>query len=555
MTKKRTNKIQITIAISFLAITSATSQVVTPWLTSSNKSKLLEKQSTINFSSSSSAASVIVTVNPATTYQTIDGFGFSLTEGSAEVLSSLAYAQQSSLLSELFDTSTGLGISMLRIGIGASDLSSSDYSYNETSGDVNMTNFSLAVPDLNYLIPILKKIIAINPSIKILASPWSPPRWMKTNTTSWIGGSLNPTYYPAYANYFVKYFDAMKAQGINIWAITPQNEPENGTNNPSLLMNSTEQKNFINNNLGPAMANAGYSGIKIIAFDHNCNNTAYPIDVCNNSTYVDGAAFHLYAGDISALTTVKNATGKNVYFTEQSASSTGSFSGDFGWHMQNVIIGSLNNFAKATLEWNLATNSTFDPHTTGGCSTCLGAITVSSSSTFTRNVPYYIIAQIAKFVKPGAVRVVGTCSNSGYIASAFKNPDGTLVVVAYNSNSATQTFKIAVGVQSFAYSIPGNSAATFIWDPNLSGISEISMNNLIISPNPARDFITLKNMDNNFSYSSFELISMHGTTVIDKQLNQNALQQKIDVSSLVNGIYILKLKGQNGFSYGRFIKQ
>ena len=179
------------------------SQTITPWFTSGDKSRLLQQQPSVSFGSTTNPASVIVTVDPTITYQTMDGFGYTLTEGSAEVISTLNANQQSLLLNELFDKSTGLGISVLRISIGASDLSSSDYSYNETSGDVTMANFSLAGSDLNYLIPVLKKALIINPEIKILATPWSPPRWMKSNG-GWTGGNLLSTYYAAYALYFIK---------------------------------------------------------------------------------------------------------------------------------------------------------------------------------------------------------------------------------------------------------------------------------------------------------------------------------------------------------------
>ena len=554
MNYKLVNIILSGFVVASFTISLAVAQTVTPWLTSGDQSKLLQQQSTISLGANTGSANVIVTVDPATTYQTMDGFGFCLTEGSAEVISSLVASQQNSILSELFDKTTGLGISVLRIGIGSTDLSSSAYSYNETSGDVNMVNFSLSGPDLTYLIPVLKKIVAINPDLKILATPWSPPRWMKSNT-SLNGGSLKANYYAAYANYFVKYFDEMKAQGINIWAITPQNEPENSTNTPSMLMNSTEQKNFININLGPTMASKGYAGIKIIAFDHNCNNTTYPIDVCNNSTYVDGAAFHLYSGDISALTTVKNATGKNVYFTEQYTASTGSFSGDLTWHFQNVILGSVNNSAKAVLEWNLATDPSFGPRLSGVCSTCMGALTVSNSTTFTRNLSYYIIGQISKFVKSGAVRIKATTSTTGYVCSGFINPDGTLAVVVYNSKSSSQTFKILVGTQAFTYSVPANTAASFVWNPNLSGVTDIRMNNLVVSPNPAKDFINLKNTDNESRYNSVDIISMNGSLALSLPVSPNMQSTRIDVSGLKNGIYLIRLKGDSGFSYSRFIKE
>jgi len=529
-------------------------QTVTPWITSGNKSMLLQQQPTGSLGENTSPASVIITVDPSITYQTMDGFGYSLTEGSAEVISSLNASQQSLLLNELFNKSTGIGVSVLRISIGASDLSSSDYSYNETSGDVTMANFSLAGPDLTFLIPTLKKILTINPDIKILATPWSPPRWMKTNN-AWVGGSLILNYYAAYALYFIKYLDTMKAKGIHIWAITPQNEPENGSGEPSLLMNSTEQKNFINNNLGPAMANAGYSGVKIIAFDHNCNNTAYPIDVLNNSSYVDGAAFHLYAGDISALTTVKNATGKNVYFTEQYTASTGSFQGDLAWHMQNVIIGSANNWAKTILEWNLANNSAIGPHTHGGCNTCQGAVTINASTDYTFNLSYYLIGQISKFVTSGSVRIKGSSSNSNFLSTAFKNPDGSIVVLTYNTSINSQIMKIVWDSKAFVYTVPGSSAATFIWNPALNSISEVPVNQIRIFPNPGHDIVTLKIPDNDSNYKSISFITMDGKIALNKFLSNEKNEVVLNISALANGIYLIKINGSFDQLYSRFIKQ
>ena len=469
---KKTNLIIMTqVLIMLLFITTVKAQTVTPWITSGDQTKLLQQQATVSFGTNSGTNPSTVTINAGTTYQTMDGFGYTLTEGSCEVISGMAATQQNQLLNDLYNPTTGLNASVVRISIAASDLSSSSYSYNEAAGDTNMNNFSLNGPDLTYLIPIIKKIKLINPNIKILATPWSAPRWMKTNN-SWVGGSLQTQYYAAYAKYFVKYFDAMAAQGISIWGITPQNEPENPNNEPSMLMNSTEQKNFINNQLGPQMAAAGYGGIKIIAFDHNCDNTAYPIDVLNNSSYVDGAAFHLYLGNISAMSTVRNATNKNVYFTEQYTGSGGSFSGDFGWHMQNVVIGSTNNWSKTVLEWNAANNSGLGPRTPGGCNTCLGAITVNNSTSYTKNVAYYIIGQISKFVKPGALRISSSSSSGSVFSAGFKNPDGSIALVVYNSGSAN-TIKVVSGSSAFNYAVPASSAVTFNWGagtPPITGL-------------------------------------------------------------------------------------
>lgn len=464
-TQKPTNRVRAfmtqVIIIMLLFITKTNAQTVTPFITSGDQTRLLQQQATVSFGTNSGTNPSTVTVNAGTTYQTMDGFGYTLTEGSAEVISGMAATQQNQLLNDLYNPNTGLNASVIRISIAASDLSNSSYSYNETSGDTNMNNFSLNGPDLTYLIPIIKKIQLINPNIKILATPWSAPRWMKTNG-SWIGGSLQTQYYAAYAKYFVKYIAAMQAQGIPIWGITPQNEPENPHNEPSMLMNSTEQKNFINQQLGPQLAAAGYGGVKIIAFDHNCDNTAYPIDVLNNSSYVDGAAFHLYLGNISAMSTVRNSTNKNVYFTEQYTGSGGSFGGDFGWHMQNVVIGSTNNWSKTVLEWNAANNSSLGPRTPGGCNTCLGAITVNNSTSYTKNVAYYIIGQISKYVKPGAVRIGSSSTNGSILSVGFKNPDGSTALVIYNSGGSN-TIKVVSGSSAFNYTVPGSSAVTFTW--------------------------------------------------------------------------------------------
>ena len=441
-------------------------QVVTPWMTKGDQSVLLQAQAPISSFTPYSGGGTAVLVDTSAQFQSIDGFGFCLTQGSAEVINGLNGPTKANLLNELF-TPSGLNITMLRISIGASDLSNSTYSYNEAPGDVNMTQFSLAGPDSIHLIPLLQEILAINPSIKILATPWTAPTWMKTNG-SWKGGRLSSSYYPAYSQYFVKYLQAMDAYGISIWGITPQNEPENPWNEPSMLMNTGEQTNFINNHLGPAIAASGYAP-KIIAFDHNCDNTSYPISVLNNSAYVDGAAFHMYAGNISALSTVKNATGKNVYFTEQYTDVNGDFNGDLGWHMENVIAGSLNNWSKCVLEWNLATDATHGPHTPGGCQDCLGALTINDSTDYDINVSYYIIGHVSKFVQPGAVRIGVTTNSSKLLVTGFKNPNGTLTVLAYNyydgANDA-ENIQLVLGTGKIDFSIPPRTAVTFAIDPS-----------------------------------------------------------------------------------------
>ena len=435
-------------------------QTVSVTLTKGDQSALLQSQPSTSFTNGT-ATNATITIDESSTRQAIDGFGFALTQGSAQAISELNASEQNSLLNELF-SSTANNLSIIRISIGASDLSNSVYFYNDTPGDVEMNNFSLAGPDTEFLLPIIKKILAINPQVKVLATPWSAPPWMKTNNDS-RAGRLQTQYYAAYARYFVRYLEEMNNEGISIWGITPQNEPENGNNQPSMLMNADEQLDFINNHLGPAIAASPFTP-KIIAYDHNADNLQFPIKVLNGSDFVDGAAFHLYDNppNIGGLSEVREQTGKNIYFTEQFTSTEGEFDGDLGWHMENVVIGSLRNWSKTVIEWNLATNADFGPRTDGGCTECLGAVTVNDPSSFSRNVSYYIISQLSKFVTPGAVRLEST--GGGILNVALRNPDGEKVLLVYNRNSSDQNVSVNWGDRSFSSNVPGRSAVTFTWE-------------------------------------------------------------------------------------------
>jgi glucosylceramidase len=438
------------------------------WLTKSDESVKLQKQTSILAFSTPVNQYPTIEVDENTTYQTIDGFGYTLTGGSAEVINSLDAAKKDALLQELFDpaAANSIAVSYLRISIGASDLNATPFTYDDMptgQTDVNLTNFSLT-PDMTHLIPVLKKILTINPNIKILGSPWSPPTWMKDNN-SFVGGSLQTQYYPVYAQYFVKYIQQMKAQGIAIDAITPQNEPLHPGNNPSLLMPAAAQADFIKNHLGPAFQTANIT-TKIIIYDHNCDRSDYPISILNDpaaKAFINGSAFHLYAGDISALSAVKNAhPDKALYFTEQYTPSNGNFGGDLKWHLKNVIIGSMRNWSRNALEWNLANNSAFGPHTPGGCTVCKGAITVETSSTFTRNVAYYIIAHASKFVAPGSVRISSTAAGD-LNNVAFKTPSGKRVLLVENDGNTSGIFNIKYNGKWVVVSLDAGSVGTFIW--------------------------------------------------------------------------------------------
>ncbi len=438
------------------------------WLTDGDKSNLFTRQNVIlNFDKQEDKSYPTITVDSSQTYQSIDGFGYSLTGGSAYLLNSLDEQTKNNTLRNLFLTdSNSIGVSYLRISIGASDLDAHVFTYDDLQNgqtDIDLANFSIN-PDQQHLIPILKKIIALHPQIKIMATPWTAPSWMKSNNSS-KGGSLKPEYYAVYAKYFVKYINAMKAEGINVEAITPQNEPLNPDNNPSMVMTATEEADFIKNNLGPAFKTAGLS-TKIIVYDHNADVPQYPLTIladADAAKFVDGSAFHLYAGNINALSQVHIAyPAKNLYFTEQYTPISGSFNGDLSWHTTNLIIGASRNWSKNVLEWNLASDPNLGPHTPGGCTTCLGALTVSSASTVSKNVSYYIIAHAAKFVRPGSVRISSTSSND-LPTVAFKNPDGKKILIITNNGTSNQQFNVAYRGKIMQSSLRMGSVATYVW--------------------------------------------------------------------------------------------
>lgn len=437
------------------------------WLTKGNESVLLQKQDHVLAFNSPANQYPTIEVDENQAYQPVEGFGYTLTGGSAEVINSLTTARKQELLQELFGNgANSIRISYLRISIGASDLNSHPFTYNDLPAgqtDENMTQFSLA-PDMQHVIPMLKEILTINPNIRIMGSPWSPPVWMKDNGST-IGGSLQPKYYAAYAKYFVRYIQEMKAEGIPIDAITIQNEPLHPGNNPSLLMTAEQQATFIKDHLGPAFKAANIT-TKIVIYDHNCDKPDYPLSILNDpaaKAFVHGSAFHLYAGDISALSTVHNAhPDKALYFTEQWTSATGNFGGDLKWHLRHVIVGSMRNWSRNALEWNLANNSAFGPHTPGGCTACKGAITVVNNNTYNRNVAYYIIAHAAKFVPPGSVRIASNIAGNLHNV-AFKTPDGKKVLIVENDGDNNQLFNIKFNGRWLSISLDAGAVGSFVW--------------------------------------------------------------------------------------------
>ncbi len=404
-----------------------------------------------------------IAIDRTQAFQSIDGFGYTLTGGSAELLSRMTPDRRAALLQELFATEgDGIGVSYLRLSIGASDLDGRVFSYDDGAADPELTRFSLD-PDRAHLIPVLKQILAIVPDLKLMASPWSPPAWMKTNGSS-VGGSLKPEFQAAYAAYFVKYLQGMRAEGVRIDAVTVQNEPLHGGNNPSLLMTAAEQAGFIKHHLGPAFRKAGLD-TKIVIYDHNCDRPDYPIAILDDpeaAQFIDGTAFHLYGGKIDAMAQVHDAhPDKHLYFTEQWIGAPGDLRGDLAWHTRELIVGATRHWARTVLEWNLASDPKQEPHTPGGCDRCLGALTLDGDAV-TRNPAYYIVAHAAKSVRPGSVRIASDAV-AGLPNVAFTTPDGRTVLIVLNDSPAPRSFTVRDGDRTLPLSLPPGAVGTCTW--------------------------------------------------------------------------------------------
>jgi glucosylceramidase len=409
-----------------------------------------------------------VAVNDMQQYQSIEGFGFAVTGGSAQLLMRMAPTRRAALLKNLFTTEgDGIGVSYLRVSIGSSDMNDHVYSYDDMPAgetDPKLRRFSLD-PDRADVIPVLKEILAIDPRIKILGSPWSAPAWMKTNGKV-KGGELKPEFYEAYAQYLAKYVDGMKAEGITINAITVENEPLNPKNTPSMAMFAEEEDELIAKHLGPAFEKAGIK-TEIQVYDHNPDVISYPLSILGDaaaSPFVAGTAFHLYGGDSSALTTVHEAyPNKNLYLTEQSVGwGTGGDTIDIAEPVSRVLIAATRNWARNVLLWNLAADPHAGPHTNdGGCSGCFGAVTLDGDKA-TFNVAYYALAHVSKFVPPGSVRI-GSNELEQLSTAAFLTPDGKVVLVAVNTGNFDKTFQIEYHGQSVHTTLHPESVGTYVW--------------------------------------------------------------------------------------------
>ena len=449
-------------------------------LTTSNGSSQLATQANLTFGANTGNSSTI-NVNEYQELQQMTGFGAAVTDSSAWLLDdNLSASQRTTVMQNLFSPTQGIGLSYVRIPMGASDFSRTGaYSYDDLPAgqtDPNLTDFSIS-HDLAYIIPILQQARSINPNLTFMANPWSPPAWMKTNgsmfgvNSSGVTGTLNAADYGPLAQYFVKFIQAYQAQGIPISAITPQNEPEYAPNNyPGMSWAASDEENFIKNYLSPALVSAGLS-TQILGYDHNWNDTSFANTLLSDATTrndLSAIAWHCYAGSASAMTTIHNSyPTKGVQETECATGAAVTPIDTIDLLMQSV-----QNYAQTVELWNLALDPNNGPHT-GGCPDCLGVVTINeANSAVTYSNDYYLLGQFSKFAVPGAYHI--SSNNVGNVEDvAFKNPDGSKVVVAHNNDTTSDTFQVLWGGQGFTYTLPAGATVTFKW----SGTQQTTLTN------------------------------------------------------------------------------
>ena len=412
------------------------------------------------------------------TFQEVDGFGLAITQASCFNLMLMPQEDRTAFLTELFSRETGLGSSLIRVCIGGSDFSLDEFTWCDEPG---MENFAVHPLDEEWLFPILDEIFRINPAVKIIGSPWSCPRWMKVSESgghydAWTGGRLNPAHYQDYADYFVRWIQEMEKRGYPVYAVTLQNEPLNRGNSMSLYMSWQNQRDFIKQAVGPAFRAAGLK-TKILLFDHNydydeiASERDYPIHILEDAEaaqYVAGSAWHNYRGKISTLDKVHSAfPDKDIYFTEASIGSWNyTFAGCLINDFRDIFLGTLGRFGKGVTLWNLMLDDEGKPYRPGGCSTCYGAVTLSSADhkTIKRNSHYYNVAHCSKVLLPGAVRL-GTkgYENAGLTYQWYRNPDGSQALLILNEGSSEERVNFVTDKYSLSCKVPAKAIQSILW--------------------------------------------------------------------------------------------
>jgi glucosylceramidase len=442
------------------------------WLSTPDRRQLLARQADLEPAPGDSAGATTIVIDTSQRFQAIAGFGAAITDASAELLQQgLAPTPRAALLQELFGRGDGeAGFTMVRVTIGASDFSRRHDTYDDVPAgtrDDALAHFSIAAARINVL-PVLRQARAINPQLTVIATPWSPPAWMKSSQ-SLIGGTLLPDAYPVYADYLVRYVRAFADAGVPIAYLTVQNEPHNEPKDyPGMRFEAAQRAAFIGQHLGPRLAQRRV-GTRILDWDHNWDEPQSPLGVLADTVaraYVAGVAWHCYAGEVSAQSSVHNVhPDADVFFTECAG---GDWAPNFGdnlrWNVRTLIIGTMRNWARGITLWNLALDPRHGPHL-GGCTDCRGVLTIDpANGTVTRNEEFYALAHASRFVRPGAVRIASTSGVDGVDTVALRNADhGSVVLIATNSTTAARTLRLRTGVNVVRAVLPPGAVATYVW--------------------------------------------------------------------------------------------
>ncbi|MGM9787669.1 MAG: glycoside hydrolase family 30 beta sandwich domain-containing protein [Candidatus Cryptobacteroides sp.] len=466
---------------------------VVAYVTKADRSKLYER-STFDFAKPGSMSPNQIKYSEDPDSPEVDGFGIAITTATAYNLLKMKQEDRTAFLTELFSKDKGAGSSLIRVSIGASDFCvGEEYTWCDTRG---LENFAVAQEDKNLLFPVLKEIYSINPEVKIIGSPWSAPRWMKGGGSwgyegydaevlekdypQWTSGRLKPSCYADYAQYFIKWIQAMESEGFDIYAITTQNEPLNHGNSMSMYMPWKDQRDFIKV-LGPALEEAGLGDVKILLFDHNYNydgkedQKGYPLNIYADEQagkWAAGSAWHNYGGSVNELDRIRDAyPQKDIFFTE---ASIGEWNYNFSSCLLNdfstIFLGTLLRGGKGVTLWNLMLDDKNSPHSPkdGACKTCFGAVTISSHDykTITRNSQWYNVLHSSAVIKPGArmMNVEGWTAPVGVECQMFHNPDNSVGVILCSQNDSEQSIVISNDKFTVNFKLPSKSIASLIWN-------------------------------------------------------------------------------------------
>lgn len=462
----------VAISSEFL-LDSTSSHKVQVLLTTGDQSKLLSQEPDLHPSSGNGAE---IVVDKSKEYQRMEGFGAAFSNSAAYVV--FNSPKRHEIMRKLFSPTDGIGVSFIRITMGGSDLQAvPPYTYDDIpSGqtDFNMDHFTID-KDKAFFIPIIKEALSLNPNLKIMATPWSAPGWMKTSG-SLYGGDFHydpdGRYQQALSLYFVKFIQAYKREGIEINAITIQNEPGYQTSGyPTMTMSWQIMRDLIKWHMGPLfLQNNIYT--RILILDHNWDLHEYPENIVKDhdaSQYVSGVAWHCYGGDKSEPSNFHSKyPDVDQYFTECSGfSSSPNFDGNLVWNFDNLFIHQPRNWVKAVLLWNIALNEQWGPQVqVSGCKNCRGVVTViSGSDQYRKEVEYYIIGHMTKVVQTQSTRIESTDNVNGLRSVAFKNPDDTIAVVVMNPHSNSRAFTVNIEGHRYNYNLPSKSVVSMLYSP------------------------------------------------------------------------------------------